>query len=571
MPTISTLTVDIESRTSGFSRGLKVAIGGLATLATGAAYAFGKFEESENVMQQTNAVIKSTGGIANVTAKDVDKLSSSLSKKTGVDDEVIASGENMLLTFKNIRNETGANNDIFTQTTKATLDMAAGMAAASGGEIDLKSASIQMGKALNDPIAGMSALSRVGVTFTEDQKKQITQLVKHNHLLGAQKIILAEVTSEFQGSAKASKTTAGTMSVALENLAETIGGLLAPAIRVAADGLNRIIAAVQKNAVPAWKAFQEGVAKAWKAVKPFAEAIGSVLLPLLETAWHTIQDRILPVLSRLKPLFIVIGAAIVLFATVTIAQFALVVTAVGFLIDKFLDLVGFIRDQVVEPIVNTLARIGDFVGKIAGWVKDRFLSAWQAVRGPVLATLHAIEAALGAVVRSVARAVGWVKDRLLGAWQTIKGPVTAVIGFIAARVGTIVNWVQRAYTWIKDKLVAAWNAVKAPAVAVWNAIKTAASAALNVIITMLNGVIHGINGVLNGLDVISGPTINYGEIPSIPHVDTGGWVARSGLAVIHKGETVTPGGAGMPGTLVVRLDRRRFVDAYDYDERYRGF
>ena len=60
------------------------------------------------------------GGSANVTAKQVDKLSASLMEKSGVDDEVIQSGENMLLTFTKIRNEAGKGNDIFNQATKAT-------------------------------------------------------------------------------------------------------------------------------------------------------------------------------------------------------------------------------------------------------------------------------------------------------------------------------------------------------------------------------------------------------------------------------------------------------------------
>ena len=44
-------------------------------------------------------------------------------KKTGVDDEAIPSGENLLLTFTNIRNEAGKGNDVFDQATTATLDL----------------------------------------------------------------------------------------------------------------------------------------------------------------------------------------------------------------------------------------------------------------------------------------------------------------------------------------------------------------------------------------------------------------------------------------------------------------
>ena len=79
--------------------------------------------EAQKVAAQTNAVLKSTGGRPSVTAKQVEKLAESLMLKSGVDDEVIQSGENVLLTFTNIRNEAGKGNDIFDQATKATLDL----------------------------------------------------------------------------------------------------------------------------------------------------------------------------------------------------------------------------------------------------------------------------------------------------------------------------------------------------------------------------------------------------------------------------------------------------------------
>ena len=74
--------------------------------------------EAQKVSAQTRAVLKSTGKAAKVSAKQVDQLAEALMTKSGVDDEVIKSGENMLLTFTNIRNEVGKGNKIFTQATK---------------------------------------------------------------------------------------------------------------------------------------------------------------------------------------------------------------------------------------------------------------------------------------------------------------------------------------------------------------------------------------------------------------------------------------------------------------------
>lgn len=186
--------------------------------------------ESQKVGALTEQVIRSTGHAANVSAKQIGNLATTISNKVGIDDEAIQSGENMLLTFKNIRNETGAGNKIFSQASKTMVDMAASMAAASGGQVDFKSAAIQLGKALNDPVKGITALSRVGVTFTDQQQKQIKSLVASGKTMDAQKIILKELTSEFGGSAAAQATAGEKMSVAWGNLKEQIGTAVIPVL-----------------------------------------------------------------------------------------------------------------------------------------------------------------------------------------------------------------------------------------------------------------------------------------------------------------------------------------------------
>jgi hypothetical protein len=190
----------------------------------------GEAREAERTTRQTEAVIKSTGGAANVTAGQVSELADRLSKKTAVDDEVVAHGENVLLTFKNIRNEVGAGNDIFNQTTAVALDMSAALSTSGDASEGLQSNSIRLGKALNDPIAGMSALTRVGVSFTAQQKAQITALVEQGDIMGAQKLILSELKSEFGGMAAASADSVGKAQVSWKNFAENLGQKVMPAV-----------------------------------------------------------------------------------------------------------------------------------------------------------------------------------------------------------------------------------------------------------------------------------------------------------------------------------------------------
>lgn len=191
-------------------------------------FAFNEFNEAQKVAAQTEAAIRSTGKAANVTADEVEDLSGALSEKAAVDDELIQSGANLLLTFTKVRNEVGEGNDIFNQATETALDLSVALGT------DMTSASMMLGKALNDPIKGLTTLGRAGVQFTADQKEQIRTLVETGDLLGAQKIILKELETQVGGSAEAQATGYDRAKVAAGNLAEAVGGVLAPAVQIGA-------------------------------------------------------------------------------------------------------------------------------------------------------------------------------------------------------------------------------------------------------------------------------------------------------------------------------------------------
>lgn len=211
------IVIPIGVDTSGLSRGLSQGTSGLrkfgkiAGIVGGAAALGGlvatlkigvdEFMAAQKVMAQTGAVLKSTGGAANVTSKQITSMSTSLMKLTGIDDEAIQSGQNLLLTFTKIRNETGAGNKIFDQATLAMTNLSVAMGK------DMNSSAILVGKALNDPIKGVGALSKAGVQFTASQKDTIKSLVDSGNVMGAQKMILKELETQFGGSAKAAGQT----------------------------------------------------------------------------------------------------------------------------------------------------------------------------------------------------------------------------------------------------------------------------------------------------------------------------------------------------------------------------
>lgn len=277
--------------------GLGAAAAGVAGLGAGLTLAISEAMGAQEVMAQTEAVIKSTGGAAGMTADSIAELAGAISQNSRFSDDAIQQGENLLLTFTNI------GSDVFPAATQAMVDMATAMGT------DAKGGAIQLGKALNDPVAGISALSRVGVSFTEDQKKMIESMVEAGDVAGAQKIILEELNKEFGGSAAASaQTFAGRLDVMknqLLNVAEAIGG---PLLTIGADLMDRFLTPaipVVQDLGNAFTGFLEmlgsdgiegaigGLAE-WDSVRGILDAIGLKgtefyqLAANIETAWNSV-------------------------------------------------------------------------------------------------------------------------------------------------------------------------------------------------------------------------------------------------------------------------------------------
>jgi hypothetical protein len=181
------------------SLGANFALAGAAIAAVGVVIA--KNVESlariETINAQTAQTISSMGNAANITATEVEALAGRLEGLTAIEAESIQEGANLLLTFGNIRDELGAGNDIFSQTTAIMVDMGVALRK---GPVDTAT---MLGKALNDPIQGLTALRRVGVSFTEQQIAQVKALQESGDLMGAQKLILEELQKQYGGSGAA--------------------------------------------------------------------------------------------------------------------------------------------------------------------------------------------------------------------------------------------------------------------------------------------------------------------------------------------------------------------------------
>ena len=353
--------------------------------------------EAAKITRITEARIRSTGGAANITAGQVGRLAEAISNNVGVDDELIQSGQNLLLTFKGVANQAGKNNDIFNQASRLAVDLAAGMnngVVSAGG---LRTANIQLGKALEDPIRGITALRRSGVSFTEQQREQIKTLVESGNTLGAQKIILKAVGEQFAGTAKAAADPMQRLRTIIGNVAERIGTALLPF-------LDKAAAFLSNRFIPAAEAFAARHGPAFAAV---LKRIGGFLSDLI--GFVSRNHKILEVLGGT---ILVVVAAIRVWVAVTrayaVAQAALnlvlaanpiglVVVAIAALVAGLV--LAYRRSDTFRKIVDGAFRAVATAAKFM----------WERVLRPTFSFLvRTWLTVAGGIVRGAALAFGWV-------------------------------------------------------------------------------------------------------------------------------------------------------------------
>jgi phage-related minor tail protein len=159
----------------------------------------------EDAIKQVESRLISTRGVSGQTSAGLQAMASSLQGVTKYGDEATLEMQSLLLTFTQIQGP------VFGQATEAIMNVATAM------KRDLSSAALQVGKALNDPILGVSALAESGIQFTQSQKSVIKALVDTGDVAGAQKIILGELEVQFGGAARAAREGMGGSVTAMGN------------------------------------------------------------------------------------------------------------------------------------------------------------------------------------------------------------------------------------------------------------------------------------------------------------------------------------------------------------------
>lgn len=513
-------TKDVSSQMSdAFGKSLDASKAfALGVTAAGAAVtAFGvssvkAYEESQNVQAQLNTALNSTHHAAGLFVEDLNDQAKALQRLTTFSDEQINASQALLLTFTNIH---GA---MFQEATPAILDMATAM------HEDLQTATIQVGKALNDPILGVTSLRRVGVQLSEQQKDQVDQFMKVNNVAGAQAIILGELNKEFGGSAAAA---GGTFSGALARLKnslndvqETIGKMIIDFIQPFLDKML-----LWYDRVGGAEGVMNKLKEAFERIKPYFPAIIGFIVGGLTPALLAMAAAGLSNLFWLSP-FLIAGAALGYLWNHNRTVFILVAAAIAAFA------VGLMVMMLPAIIASTTAFAGMAVAVIAAtWP---FVLAGIAIAGLAIlivknwSTITVFFKALWAdITRYATDAWNWIKHATNDVWHAIYTVVKPIIDAIATafmiwltiytyifdviRGLAIVFWNWLYGTLIKpiidniksqiNDIVAAfsfvWNALRGPAQSVWDFLKAGFSAAWGFVAGIWGGVANWFAGIWN--------------------------------------------------------------------------
>ncbi|HEK1251906.1 TPA: phage tail length tape measure family protein [Pseudomonas aeruginosa] len=212
----------------------KVAAGALSGITVGAVFGavIRNTKQMEKEQAQLEAVLRSTGESAGFSREKLNEMASSMERTSTVSAGEINQAQTNLLAF------TGIVGEQFPRALQSAIDMAARTGTT------VTSAAETIGRALDVPSKGLTALSKQGFRFTEEQKKAAEQLEATGRTAEAQGIILKALEESYGGAAAASRDTFGGALMALQN---TIDGLLTGSegsldgAKVAIDDLNRAL------------------------------------------------------------------------------------------------------------------------------------------------------------------------------------------------------------------------------------------------------------------------------------------------------------------------------------------
>lgn len=484
-------------------------------------------------------------------------FASQLQSQTGVSDETIKGAQALILTFKDVASSAGETGGIFDRATTAAVDLAA------AGFGNVESNAKSLGRALQDPLKGLTMLGRQGVTFTEAEKEKIKALTESGNLLQAQQIIMGAVETQVGGTAAATMTAGDKMRVAFDEFQETLGGAVLPIIeRVQLFIAERIVPALQTfvgylqaNVFPVvqtvFNYLKQAVMDAWTqmqnlytAIVPIAPLFAPIIAGILGmvaaykliSAGQTAIKSMGTALDVLKAKQLALNAAVLANPYVLVAA-AIVgaIAAIGVAFKMIYDRSKVLRDAV-SGVVNTFKTIvGVIVGDVIGAFQSLFGSQKKVGSG---------FSGFGDIMQKVADVVGPVLAKgfqILGGALKVAGNVIRVIvkGFeiFFTVVKMVANIVRAVFVLAVQKVISILSNLMdrlGPLGEVLKRVGSAIAKAFSNIPALIRGAVQGAVGIVESLinkaiDAINVLIRAYNAIPFVDDVSEIGKFTFSGF------------------------------------------
>jgi hypothetical protein len=222
------------------------------------------FEKAQIASRKLGAVLESMG--VEKATKRVDAYAESLQTQLFIDADIIKATQTKLATFAELNKTIGITGGAFDRATVAALDMAA------AGFGTAESNAVQLGKALNDPIKGVGALTRSGITFTKAEKKKLETLVKTGKVLSAQKLILSAIEKQVSGTARAGVSSFEKLKLSVDGINDAVGEALLPVF----ENLAQFFVENGPTIAKSIKDLFDPTSATGKQVKDFADKLGQL-------------------------------------------------------------------------------------------------------------------------------------------------------------------------------------------------------------------------------------------------------------------------------------------------------
>lgn len=431
-----------------------ILFGALALAVSGAVASFGQFARIganfERQMLRTQSLLRATGNVTNTSVAELEALAESVGDATLASTQDVRDAIGIMLTFR------GVGREAFEPSIRLAQDLAEVMGT------DIRSASQQLGRALEDPVRGMTALRRSGVSFTDSQKEMVEAMVRAGDTAGAQQYILERLEQQFGGAGEAAaQGLAGgldtfrerfvrffevfsVMSGSVDSLAQLFHNTLNEALQFLIDNMDQVVAAfhrfmdILRGLVAAMIAYRATILAARTATMLWTRTtqIAAVTSAAFGTAMGTTTTRV----NAFTRMLVVARRGVRLFTAALAA--------------------------------NPLGAVAVAISLVVGWLVTMRNETFR-INGEMVSLNGIVQEAWSRIWNYITQAVSAIRDALRGLWQGIQEVATqfgisgdnmiqSVIGFVNVTGGLMINLPQLwsgAFRLITETVVDALTAI----------------------------------------------------------------------------------------------------------------